>query len=204
MSGWAAAAAGISATGGALSSYFGATKAANMSAKAAREDRAWQEAMSNSAYSRQMRDMKNAGLNPILAYGGKGSSTPGGSTAKVPDFGSIYGKAASDITSSAMSAFRMGMEKKRLTQELDNMKAVEKKDNSQWFLNKMQEEESMERQLNIAAQTTGQHFSNAFQQFRMPAAKAESDFDKSPTGQRLRVWNRSIQSALGNVPIRRR
>lgn len=45
-------------------------------------NRQYQTQMSNSAYQRQMADMKAAGLNPIMAAAsGGGASTPGGATA---------------------------------------------------------------------------------------------------------------------------
>lgn len=44
----------------------------------AREQMRFQEGMSNTAYQRAVRDMQNAGINPLLAYSQGGASTPSG------------------------------------------------------------------------------------------------------------------------------
>ena len=58
-----------------------ADRAMQFEADQAQINRDWQEMMSNTAYQRAMKDMKAAGLNPILAYQQGGAATTSGATA---------------------------------------------------------------------------------------------------------------------------
>lgn len=65
--------------GGAMS-WLGGSSANKANAKQARLNREFQERMSNTAWTRGVQDMKNAGLNPALAFTRGPASTPGGAT----------------------------------------------------------------------------------------------------------------------------
>ena len=74
--------------------------AMNYNSAEALANRKWQEHMSNTAYQRAVKDMKKAGLNPILAFANGGASTPGGSA------GTISGASMGLASSSALGISR--------------------------------------------------------------------------------------------------
>jgi len=87
--------------------------------QSASEQMAFQERMSNSAYQRQMADMRASGINPIMAAGAGGASSPQGA--------GYEGKSAEGLMSTALESIRLRKDIEEAQSRIDVNKGTSRK-----------------------------------------------------------------------------
>lgn len=143
---------GASLLGGFLGGA-GADQASQRNQASAREQMAFQADQSGTAYQRAVKDMRLAGLNPMLAYSQGGASSPSGASASAvaPD----YSQAASGLASSAKDAINQKREASALTSQQELMQIQGKTAKAQETLNLASAKNAEANAKNAAAELPG-------------------------------------------------
>lgn len=103
--------------GDAVGSVFGGMASGVANYQIAKKQMAWMEKMSNSAHQREVRDLKAAGLNPILSAGGSGASTPGAPSVSIPDLGRSFTGGRASAAAVKLAEQDVDIKKSTATQE---------------------------------------------------------------------------------------
>lgn len=172
--------------GGAYLNYRGTKKTNEMNRSIARDQMAFQERMSSSAHQREVKDLKAAGLNPILSAGGSGASTPAGSAPMMQNELGEIGKGIKDSVSSAMEMTRLkndiALQRESIatqkTQQKKNIADQAKATADMNLTNKLETIKSIEA--NIAQQTSSSAISAIKKQNNLKATQGEYDEKFAP------------------------
>jgi hypothetical protein len=98
-----------------------------MNQNSANRQMRFQKEMSNTAWQRAVKDMKAAGINPILAAKTGPASSPSGASATMPDLGTTYNTAQQVQNQGEL----IEKQKEKIDQEIDNLIAQENLTNEQ-------------------------------------------------------------------------
>jgi len=183
----------IGAAIGGAASLIGGSAQNKANQRVAAEQMAFQERMSGSAYQRAVKDMKLAGINPMLAYSKGGATTPGG--AGLP-MGNPIGAAGGKIASSALALRRTNAETSQI--EADTR------------LKLQQDRTEINKQVHINQQTHLAYSQRKIYEQNLVTAKAhaqgartEMRIDQSDYGQFLRWMGRLNPFSSSALNVRR-